>query len=406
MRGSEEGRSANGDLDVCIVGGCGHVGLPLALAMADGGLRVGIYDVDAAKVASVSAGLMPFLETGAPELLAKVLASGMLHLSADPSIIARADAVVLVIGTPIDEFLNPSLRVFDRVIDEVVAHLRDNCLVILRSTVYPGTTEWVERELAARGKSVHVAFCPERIAEGHALEELRTLPQLVGGTTEIAAQRAEALFGKIADSSIRTTPKEAELAKLLNNTWRYIKFAIANQFLMVAQELGLDYGRVLHAIRHDYPRGQDLPAPGLAAGPCLLKDTMQLAACTGNDFVLGHAAMLVNEGVPGFIVRELTKDGGLQDRRVAVLGMAFKAESDDVRASLSYKLKKALWFAGARVVCTDPYVRDPDLVDLDVALAHAEIVVIAAPHRVYRDLDYGDRRVVDIWDLTGGGIRI
>jgi UDP-N-acetyl-D-mannosaminuronic acid dehydrogenase len=175
---------------------------------------------------------------------------------------------------------------------------------------------------------------------------------------------------------------------------------------MVAHEAGVDYGRVLHAIRHDYPRAQDLPGPGFAAGPCLLKDTMQLAAFTGNDFVLGHGAMLVNEGMPGFIVRAISRDHDLQGSTVAILGMAFKAESDDPRASLSYKLKKALWFAGARVLTTDPYVDDPELVELDTALAEAEVFVVGAPHRAYRDLDFGDRRVVDVWGLTTGSVRI
>ncbi|MGH9268752.1 MAG: nucleotide sugar dehydrogenase [Acidimicrobiales bacterium] len=394
------------DLDLCIVGGCGHVGLPLALSFADAGLRVGIHDLDQAKIDMVRSGVMPFVESGAPELLARVLAGGTLELSNGSSMVSRADAVVLVIGTPIDEFLNPSVRVVHQVIADVAPQLRPATLVILRSTVYPGTTDWVIRELADRGCDVEVAFCPERIAEGHALEELRTLPQLIGATSDATAQRAEALFSKLATSFIRTTPKEAELAKLLTNSWRYLKFAIANQFFMVAHEAGIDYTNVLRAIRHDYPRARDLPAPGFAAGPCLLKDTMQLSAFTANDFILGHGAMLVNEALPDFVTRSLDRQIGLRGRTVAILGMAFKAESDDIRASLSYKLKKSLSLAGARVVTTDPYVADPDLVDLPTALARSEIVVIGAPHASYRDIDLGDRRVVDIWDLRGQGIRI
>ncbi|MGH9131601.1 MAG: nucleotide sugar dehydrogenase [Acidimicrobiales bacterium] len=393
-------------LDVCIVGGCGHVGLPLALTMARTGRRVGIYDLDEAKMASVAAGRMPFIEAGGAELLAEILPTGRLEMSADASMVGRARAVVLVVGTPIDEFLNPTFSVFDRVIDDIAPWLVPGTLVVLRSTSYPGTTEWVTRALAERGAAVDVAFCPERISEGRAIEELTTLPQIVGADEDATAERAAELFGSLGVSTVRATTREAELAKLFTNTWRYMKFAVANQFFVIAQEAGLDYDRILHAIRDDYPRAADLPGPGFAAGPCLLKDTMQLSAFSRSTFVLGHAAMLVNEGLPEVLVRALEEAGDLRGRNVAILGMAFKAESDDIRASLSYKLRRLLSFAGAQVACTDPYVDAPGLVDLETVLADAEIVVIGAPHAAYAGLDLAGRRVVDIWGLTSGEIRL
>src|SRR6266550_3744505 len=167
--------------------------------------------------------------------------------------IRRTDNLVVVIGTPVDEFLGPSMTIFEKAVDQISPHLRDGALVALRSTVYPGTTGYVAQHLAQRGNNVDVAFCPERIAEGHALEELHTLPQIVGADTEPAAQRAEALFGKLAASTIRTTTKEAELAKLFTNTWRYMKFAVANQYFMIADQAGVNYTNVLRAIRQDYP---------------------------------------------------------------------------------------------------------------------------------------------------------
>ncbi|MGH9128485.1 MAG: nucleotide sugar dehydrogenase [Acidimicrobiales bacterium] len=400
---AREAHSGHG-LDVCIVGGCGHVGLPLALTMARSGQRVGVYDLDEAKMAQVAAGRMPFIEVGGPELLAEVLATGRLELSADASMIKRAQAVILVVGTPIDEFLNPTFSVFDRVIDDIAPWLAPGSLVILRSTAYPGTTDWVRRVLAERGARVDVAFCPERISEGRAIEELTTLPQIVGADDDATAERAAALFESLGATTVRVTTREAELAKLFTNSWRYLKFAVANQFFVIAQEAGLDYDRILHAIRDGYPRAQDLPGPGFAAGPCLLKDTMQLSAFSRSSFVLGHAAMLVNEGLPEVVVRVLEESGSLRGRSVAILGMAFKAESDDIRASLSYKLRRLLAFAGAKVACTDPYVEAPDIVDLETALAGADAVVIGAPHAVYAGLDLSDRRVVDIWGLTSGEI--
>lgn len=388
-------------LDCVIVGGCGHVGLPLALALADCGYSVGINDIDKAKIAMVKSGKVPFVETGAEALLGKLLPTGRLELSADATLIERTDTVILVIGTPIDEFMNPSVRIFDRVLDELIPHFRRGSLVVLRSTVFPGTTETVERRLVAAGTEAQVAFCPERIAEGHALEELRTLPQLVGVNSDPAFERASRLFERLGVAVVRTTPLEAELAKLLTNTWRYMKFAIANQFFQIANRSGVDYNRMLEAIRYEYPRAADLPGPGFAAGPCLLKDTMQLSAFTPDHFPMGQAAMQVNEGLPGYIVDTLNSRQPLFGRTVGILGMAFKGESDDPRASLSYKLRKLAAFKGARVICTDPYVHDPSFEPLEKVVREADVLIVAAPHRAYRKLALDGREVVDIWGVTG-----
>jgi UDP-N-acetyl-D-mannosaminuronic acid dehydrogenase len=396
------------DLDVVVVGGGGHVGLPLSLTFADAGLCVGIYDTNQATLDRIGRGEMPFLENGADDLLRKVIPTGRLELSADPALVRRADAVVVVIGTPVDEFLGPSMTVFDRVVDELAPNLAEGALVVLRSTVYPGTTEHVAERLAALVPSADVVFCPERIAEGHALEELTTLPQIVGADDDRAGDRAAALFGRLGAKTIRTSTKEAELTKLFTNTWRYMKFAVANQFFMIAHEAGVDYTNVLRAIREDYPRAADLPSPGFAAGPCLFKDTMQLAAFTSDHFPMGHSAMLVNEGLPAYISSALERRyGSLRGRQIALLGMAFKAESDDPRSSLSYKLRKLLAWAGADVRCTDPYVPDSRFVPLEDALDGAEIVVLGVPHKAYRGLRFEDGKdVVDVWGALGAGIRL
>jgi UDP-N-acetyl-D-mannosaminuronic acid dehydrogenase len=394
-------------LDVVVLGGGGHVGLPLSLTFADAGLRVGIYDTNQTTLDRIAAGEMPFLEAGADELLRKVLATGRLALGTDASMIERTDALIVVIGTPVDEFLGPSMTVFERAVDQISPHLRDGALVVLRSTVYPGTTAYVTQRLGEAGCSVDVAFCPERIAEGHALEELHTLPQIIGADDDRAADRATALFRHLVTKTVRTSTKEAELAKLFTNTWRYMKFAVANQFFMIADQAGVDYTNVLRAIREDYPRAADLPGPGFAAGPCLFKDAMQLAAFTTDHFPMGQAAMQVNEGLPAYIVAALEQRyGGLKGKTVGILGMAFKAESDDVRASLSYKLRKLLSWAGARVLATDPYVADDRLVTLDCVLAESEILVLGAPHRAYRGLEVGGKDVVDVWGVLGDGIKL
>jgi UDP-N-acetyl-D-mannosaminuronic acid dehydrogenase len=396
-----------GTLDVVVVGGGGHVGLPLSLAFASAGLNVGIFDIAAERLEQIRRGEMPFKENGADELLAEILPTGRLTFSSSPELINKAAIVIVVVGTPIDEFLNPSMTVFERTVDQIAPHLQAGALVVLRSTVYPGTTESVTRALADHGCRVDVAFCPERIAEGQALEELGSLPQIVGADEGPAGDRAEALFSRLGAQTIRTTTKEAELSKLLTNAWRYLKFAVANQFFVIAHAAGIDYESVLHAIKTDYPRARDLPAPGLAAGPCLLKDTMQLAAFTADHFALGQAAMQANEGLPAYMVGAIEqKYGSLVGKTIGILGMAFKPESDDVRSALSYKLRKLLKWSGARVLCTDPFVADPRLVPLAEVLAGADILVVGVPHKAYLDLDLKDRIVVDVWGALGQGIRI
>jgi UDP-N-acetyl-D-mannosaminuronic acid dehydrogenase len=393
--------------DVVVVGGGGHVGLPLSLMLAKAGLCVGIFDTSEATVTKICRGEMPFLEKGADALLAEALAADRLVVTSQPEILREVSHVIVVIGTPIDEFLNPSMAIFESAVGELAPYLAGGALVVLRSTVYPGTTAYVAQALHDRGLEVDVAFAPERIAEGHALEELGSLPQIIGADTQVAGDRAEELFARLGAQIIRTTSKEAELAKLFTNAWRYMKFAVANQFFMVAHDAGVDYNRVLDAIRTNYPRAADLPGPGFAAGPCLLKDTMQLAAFTTDHFPLGQTAMQVNEGLPAYIVNAMERrHGSLRGRCVGILGMAFKAESDDMRSSLSYKLRKLLSWAGARVVMTDPFVADERLIPLEQVLAEAEILVLGAPHRAYRSLEVGGRDVVDVWGVTGQGVRL
>ena len=394
-------------IDIVVLGGGGHVGLPLSLTLAERGACVGILDTNERTLERLRSGEMPFLEAGADDLLARMLEAHRLSFGTDPGVIAGAKTLIIVIGTPVDEFLHPTMTAFERVVDHVAPNLSPGTLVVLRSTVYPGTTAFVADQLASKGCEVDVAFCPERIAEGHALEELRSLPQIVGADTPAAGDRAEALFRAMTANVIRTSTKEAELAKLLTNTWRYMKFAVANQFLMIADQAGVDYTNVLSAIRQDYPRAADLPGPGFAAGPCLFKDCMQLAAFTSDHFPLGQAAMQVNEGLPQYVVSALERRyGTLRGKRVGVLGMAFKAESDDPRASLSYKLRKLLRWAGAEVLCTDPYVADDRLVPLERVLAESDLLILGAPHQAYRGLDVRGRDVVDVWGAMGGGIRI
>jgi UDP-N-acetyl-D-mannosaminuronic acid dehydrogenase len=393
-------------LDVVVIGGCGHVGLPLAIAFAARGARVGIYDVSEAAVATVNAGQLPFDEPGAAEVLARVVADGRLQASADPSIVGSAENVVVVIGTPVDEHLNPNQTAIPRALGGCAPFLRNGQLLILRSTVFPGVTALVEKMVAGLGVSIEVAFCPERIAEGKAMTELFELPQIVSARSPGGLERAAKLFGLLTDSIVELSPEEAELAKLFTNVWRYIKFATANQFYMMANDRGLDFERIRKGLSQDYPRAADMPGAGFAAGPCLFKDTMQLAAFNNNNFTLGHTAMTINEGLPLYLVHRLEQRFDLSSLTVGILGMAFKGESDDIRSSLSYKLKRILEFKADMVLCADPYVTvDPSLLPQEEVIARSDLLVIATPHREYRNL-VTDKPVADIWNVLGTGVRV
>jgi UDP-N-acetyl-D-mannosaminuronic acid dehydrogenase len=382
---------------IVIIGGCGHVGLPLGIVFANCGLDVVLLDRDQAKIDTVNAGQMPFMETNALEQLGKVVGK-KLTATSDASCLGDSDAAIAVLGTPVDEHLNPTVTDLYQSIDEVLARMPENALLVLRSTVYPGVTKLVYERLQGSGRKLLLSFCPERIAEGKAMEEIRALPQIISAFDPISLTRARELFSIINDDLVELSPLEAELAKLFSNSWRYMNFAISNQFYMLAETYGLDYQRIYNAVTHRYPRMRSFAKAGFAAGPCLLKDTLQLSAFSGNNFFLGHAAMLVNEGLPNFIVGQLRQQQQLRDKVVAVLGMAFKSESDDKRESLSYKLRKLLMVEAKEVLCTDPYVVDPKLVPLEDAVERAQVIILGAPHAAYRDLHFSDEKVVvDVW---------
>ena len=386
--------------DLTIVGGGGHVGIPLVLAFAEAGFRVNVHDVDRDVLDTLRSGRLPFIELGGEELLTRALARKRLVFTSKPSEISPGAPVIITIGTPVDEFLNPVRNVIADCVDALLPHLHEGQLLVLRSTVFPGTTEWLDGYLKRNNRALKVAFCPERMEQGHGIKELRETPQIISGTTKEAEEEAAKLFAPITRERVIVKPREAEFAKLFNNAYRYIEFAIANQFYLISKSAGLDYRHIAHAMKHNYPRARSIPSPGFAAGPCLFKDTMQLAAFAQNQFSLGNAAMLVNEGLVLHVVDDLNRRFDLTRMTVGLLGMAFKAEIDDIRASLSYKFKKALIPLAARVLTTDPFVRtDPELTDLDEVIARSDLLILCAPHMTYRELDFSGKPVVDVWGL-------
>ena len=393
--------------DICIVGGAGHVGLPLALVFAHKNLNVLVYDINSSVLDAIRSGEMPHMEKGAEPILQEVLDKKRLVLTDKAEQITHASTIIITIGTPIDEFMNPTFSMMKECIDNLLPYLHDEQLLILRSTVYPGTTKWLARYLKSKNKNIDVAFCPERVVQGQAIEELQNLPQIISGVSPQAESKAEQLFSIIAPEAVLLSPMEAEFAKLFSNAYRYIEFAVANQFYMFANSAGVNYHRIREGMRRNYPRAINIPEPGFAAGPCLLKDTMQLAAFSNNQFSLGAAAKLVNEGLVLYLVNEIEKEYQLENLSVGLLGMAFKANSDDIRSSLSYKLKKILQFRCRQVYTTDPHVMvDPELLSLDEVIDKSDLLILCAPHKIYKGLDCQSKPIIDIWGFLENGLEL
>jgi UDP-N-acetyl-D-mannosaminuronic acid dehydrogenase len=392
--------------DITVVGGAGHVGIPLVLALAEAGMRVNINDLNQANLDTLQAGRLPFIEDGAERALAKALGAKRLVFTNSPDRVSTPGPVIITIGTPIDEFLNPVRRVVQACVDALLPRLADGQLVVLRSTVFPGTTDWLAAYLETQGRKMKVAFCPERVVQGFGLKELRAMPQIVSGCTPEAERGAIDLFERITPEVVVVSPLEAEFAKLFSNAYRYIEFAATNEFYLVAKSAGVDYQRVLTAMKHNYPRLKSMPRPGFAAGPCLVKDTMQLSAFARNQFGLGHAALLINEGLVLHVIDDLKRRFDLAKTTVGLLGMAFKAESDDTRASLSYKFKNVLTSQARAVLTTDPFVTtDPQLLPLAEVIERSDLLILCAPHAAYRTADFKGKPVVDVWgELQGANI--
>jgi len=390
--------------DMCIIGGLGHVGLPLGISFAKAGKRVVLQDINREAMDMISRGKMPFLERGASKPLKETL-NKTLFVSPDRNVIAQGRFVVLAIGTPVNEHLNPQFAIFVNFFKEIMPLLNDRQHIIIRSTVYPGTTDKIQELLRKKGKKTRVSFCPERISEGNAMEELRKLPQIVSSMDDAAVREAGELFRILTGKIITLRPVEAELAKLFTNVWRYLQFAVSNQFYQIAVQNNVDFYKIHDAVTDHYPRTRGFAKAGFTAGPCLFKDTLQLAAFANNNFFMGHSAILINEELPNFIVQKLKVKNNLKMKTVGILGMAFKGDSDDSRQSLSYRLKKFLAIEAGKVLCSDPLVKDDQLVPVKELIRQSDIIIIGAPHSEYKKLklDFKSKIIVDVWNFFGGG---
>jgi UDP-N-acetyl-D-mannosaminuronic acid dehydrogenase len=385
-------------MQISIVGGGGRVGLPLAILLAEQGHSIVVVDSDQNRVNLINSRSMPFVEIGIDEILLK-LRTDQLIATTNNEKIRSSDVCILIIGTPVNDDGTPSANFIGDLIIDLSKYLQSTKLLILRSTVYPGITEEISNIIRENCKETLVAYCPERIAEGKALEELKLLPQIIGVDSEKAYDIAREVFRGVTPKFIKTTFKEAEITKLFANTYRYFKFAIANEFFQICQSNDINWENVWLALKQDYPRGKDLPQPGFAAGPCLVKDTMQLNYFARNRTILGKSAININENFPEYIVELLESKYDLKQMTVGILGMTFKADVDDFRASLSFKLKNILKSKSEKVLCSDELLQKDYFISSEKLIKDSDIVIIATPHSAYSRLII-NKPLVDIWRIS------
>lgn len=402
-------------LDLVVVG-VGYVGLPLARHACAAGLAVVGYDISASVVAGLADGRSHVDDVSDAEVRA-ILAEGFLPTT-DPKWIGQADTVVLCVPTGLDSAGRPDLGPLKSACAVVAEYLRPGMLVVLESTSFPGTTDEVVRPILERGGLVAgqdfaLAYSPERIDPGNRDYGVRNTPKVVSGYTPVCAKQCAAFYGRFVDSTVITSGlREAELAKLLENTYRYVNIALVNELALYCHELGVDVWEVLRcAATKPFGYQAFRPGPGVG-GHCIPIDPRYLAvrACAdGFTFTMIEAAHRVNAGMPGRVadrVVELLRAEGRN--RVLLLGVTYKADVADVRESPAIILAERLLADGVAVFYHDPYVpsfpefgaRVPRRTDLSAGLAATDLVVLLQAHRCYATGCLG-ARVPRLLDTTG-----
>lgn len=395
--------------DVAVIGACGHVGLPLSISFANEGLNVIGIDINKKGIEIVKSKKMPFYEEGAIELLKKVY-DKKFWVTDDFTQIRYAQYIIITAGTPVDKDLNADLSQIEEVLKSLLPNLVEGQTIILRSTLAPNTTQFIRNYIENNtkfkiGSDVFLAFAPERIAEGHAIKELKTLPQMIGTFDELSFKKTSDLIKVFTKKIVKLTPLEAELAKLFTNNYRFITFAIANEYFMIAHTLGANIYNIINAVNYDYPRA-NIPKFGFAKGPCLGKDSWLLvnSAPTFNSATgVISSAYRINDGLPYFLIGLIKDKIDISKKKFAVLGLTFKKDSDDERDSLSYKLIKILKNEFIYVETHDPFI---DNKDIKKVLNGVDVVIIAMDHTYYSKVEFkkivkDDTLIMDVWNLLG-----
>tara|TARA_B100001057_G_scaffold453779_1_gene498879 strand:- start:7966 stop:9147 length:1182 start_codon:yes stop_codon:yes gene_type:complete len=383
---------------ISIVGGAGHIGFPLGLAFANKDFFVNLIDLNKKNLNKIKNGLVPFYELGAKKILDKCLKRNKLFFSSDLSTILNSKFVIVCIGTPINKNLKPRTKEFFNFFSKLFQFVNRNQIIIIRSSVYPGIIDEIVKKHGRVNNNI--SYCPERIVQSKALVELPSLPQIISGITKRSIRESSKIFKKICGKILFAKIKEAEFIKLYSNANRYINFAIANQLYLMCEEYNVNFKKVRTLMRYGYERNLNLPGSGFSAGPCLLKDTMQLSSFFKGNFGLGQAAMQVNQkSMINLVVNRLKKIKNYKQMTIGILGIAFKAETDDIRDSLSILLIKKLKKLKLKSIYSDVYYKDKKCYDQKKLISKSDIIIIGAPHKKYKKINFQkNKRIIDVWE--------
>ena len=384
---------------ICIVGGAGHIGTPLGLALSSKGYNVILIDKNEENIKKINHGIMPFIEEGCAKLLKKMISKRKIFATLDLNEVKKCKYIIVCLGTPINKKLEPNLKNFISFFYSLKKYLNRNHIVIIRSSIYPGMCNKVFNIIESYCKNL--SYCPERIAQGKSLKELPKISQIVSGKNTKSILESGKIFKKICKKIIYTKIVEAELIKLFSNAYRFINFSISNQFYMMCKNQGLDFFKIRNLMRDNYKRNANIPPAGFTAGPCLLKDTMQLSSFYNHKFSLLHSAKSINENLPIFIIKKLSEKYDLRKKTVGILGLSFKAENDDIRDSLSIKLLNYLKSKKIRTLQSDEYYKDKNNIDKNLLVKKSDIIIVSTPHKAYKNLKINKKKVlIDIWGFV------
>ena len=381
--------------DIVIIGGAGHIGLPLGLLLADKGKSIVLLDRDKKNVNKINNLKMPFMEDGGGRLLKKN--KDKIFATADSSFIKYAKTIIVCIDTPVKNS-KPDLTSFFKMFKEIKNQLTPRKLLIIRSSIYPGTCEKIKKILGKNFKNI--SYCPERVVQGKSIAELPKLPQIVSGISKKSIRDSKKLFKLICKKIIITSLLEAELIKLFSNAWRYINFSISNQFYMICDRFKIDFKVLRKNMIDGYDRNKGIPYAGFASGPCLYKDTAQLNSFLNNSFSLGIAATKINQGFTKFIYKKIKEEfkQKLKKKKIGILGVAFKPNIDDIRNSLSIDLYKFLKKNKLKVKISDEFAKMKELIDKKKLINESDIIILGVPHSSYKNLKIPKNKyLVDTW---------
>ncbi len=378
--------------EIAIIGGAGHIGTPLGINLSKIGFKTILIDNNLKNIKLINNGKMPFFEIGSEKILKRLIKEKKLVATNMLQKVENCKTIIICIGTPINKNNHPELENFFLFFYNLKKYLKKNHHVIVRSSIFPGTIDKIKQII---GKNCNlISYCPERIAQGYSLVEQGKISQIVAGINEKSFIEAKKIFFKISGNILKAKIEEAELIKLFSNAYRYSHFSLSNLMYMMCEEKNLNFPKIRKLMVNGYDRNKSIPYSGFVSGPCLFKDTMQLSSYYKNSYKILENIRKINEGLPNFVFKNLNKKYDLKKKKIGVLGLTFKPESDDVRDSLPMKMVKLLKSKKIKVFCSDQYFKNKDTCSLRKLIKESDIIIIGTEHKIYKKIKFPKTKIV------------